>query len=143
MVAVMLDEALLRDELGRPQVIRCDNGPENISGTIQNWAKEWGIRLEYISSRANRSMTPMWSGSTARCAMNGYLSITGRIWRRFRCTPPSGCGNTITTAQIWPWAALPRSSVWPWLHNCSTSRSSAKRGDYQRKGVQPGRCGNS
>lgn len=33
---------------GKPQVIRCDNGPENISGTIQNWAKEWGIRLEYI-----------------------------------------------------------------------------------------------
>jgi putative transposase len=24
---------------GKPQVIRCDNGPENISGTIQNWAK--------------------------------------------------------------------------------------------------------
>lgn len=34
--------------LGKPQVIRCDNGPENISGTIQNWAKEWGIRFEYI-----------------------------------------------------------------------------------------------
>ena len=33
---------------GKPQVIRCDNGPENISGTIQNWAKEWGIRFEYI-----------------------------------------------------------------------------------------------
>ena len=32
----------------KPQVIRCDNGPENISGTIQNWAKEWGIRFEYI-----------------------------------------------------------------------------------------------
>ena len=29
-------------------VNRCDNGPENISGTIQNWAKEWGIRFEYI-----------------------------------------------------------------------------------------------
>ena len=33
---------------GKPQVIRCDNGPENISGTIQNWAKDWGIRFEYI-----------------------------------------------------------------------------------------------
>ena len=33
---------------GKPQVIRCDNGPENISATIQNWAKEWGIRFEYI-----------------------------------------------------------------------------------------------
>jgi putative transposase len=33
---------------GRPQVIRCDNGPEYISAAIQTWAQEWGIRLEYI-----------------------------------------------------------------------------------------------
>ncbi|MBK7656944.1 MAG: IS3 family transposase [Betaproteobacteria bacterium] len=33
---------------GKPQVIRCDNGPENISATIQNWAREWGIQIEYI-----------------------------------------------------------------------------------------------
>jgi putative transposase len=33
---------------GKPQVIRCDNGPENISGAIQNWAKAWGIHFEYI-----------------------------------------------------------------------------------------------
>ena len=33
---------------GKPQVIRCDNGPEYISSAIQNWAAEWGIRLEYI-----------------------------------------------------------------------------------------------
>ncbi len=33
---------------GQPLVIRCDNGPEYISAAIQNWAAEWGIRLEYI-----------------------------------------------------------------------------------------------
>ena len=33
---------------GRPQVIRCDNGPEYISATLQSWSKTWGIRLEYI-----------------------------------------------------------------------------------------------
>jgi putative transposase len=32
----------------KPQVIRCDDGPENISGTLQNWAREWGIQIEYI-----------------------------------------------------------------------------------------------
>ena len=36
---------------GKPQVIRCDNGPEYISAAIQNWAAEWGIRLEYIPTR--------------------------------------------------------------------------------------------
>lgn len=33
---------------GKPQVIRCDNGPEYISATVQNWASAKGIRLEYI-----------------------------------------------------------------------------------------------
>jgi len=32
----------------KPEVIRCDNGPEYISTAIQTWAQEWGIRLEYI-----------------------------------------------------------------------------------------------
>jgi putative transposase len=33
---------------GKPQVIRCDNGPEYISVAAQTWAKELGIRLEFI-----------------------------------------------------------------------------------------------
>jgi len=33
---------------GKPQVIRCDNGPEYISSAIQIWAEGMGIRLEYI-----------------------------------------------------------------------------------------------
>ncbi|MFN4267189.1 MAG: DDE-type integrase/transposase/recombinase, partial [Aquabacterium sp.] len=33
---------------GKPQVIRCDNGPEYISAVLQNWAIAKGIRLEYI-----------------------------------------------------------------------------------------------
>ena len=33
---------------GKPQVIRCDNGPEYISAAVQTWAQEWGIRLEFI-----------------------------------------------------------------------------------------------
>lgn len=33
---------------GKPQVIRCDNGPEYISASIQSWANDWGIKMEYI-----------------------------------------------------------------------------------------------
>jgi len=33
---------------GKPGVIRCDNGPENVSGLIQAWADRQGIRLDYI-----------------------------------------------------------------------------------------------
>lgn len=33
---------------GKPDVIRCDNGPEYISNTLQIWAEKQGIRLEHI-----------------------------------------------------------------------------------------------
>lgn len=33
---------------GCPSVLRCDNGPEYISATMQKWAQERGIRIEYI-----------------------------------------------------------------------------------------------
>ncbi|RFO95646.1 two-component system response regulator [Rhodoferax lacus] len=58
--------------------------------------------------------------------------------KKFRTSPPNGCGPTITTAQIWPWAVSPQSSIWPWLHNCSTFRFSGNRWDYQRKGLSLG-----
>src|SRR5690606_24454486 len=44
--------------------------------------------------------------------------------------PPSGCGNTITTAQTWHWAASPPNSGWPWPFDLSTSDSSANWGHY-------------
>ena len=31
---------------GAPKVIRCDNGPENISGVMQTWAGKRGIKVE-------------------------------------------------------------------------------------------------
>ena len=33
---------------GLPGVIRCDNGPEYISSTLQTWARKRGVRIEYI-----------------------------------------------------------------------------------------------
>lgn len=33
---------------GKPEVIRCDNGPDYISAAVQTWAQEWTIRLEFI-----------------------------------------------------------------------------------------------
>lgn len=32
---------------GTPQVLRCDNGPEFISGAFKTWAKARGIRIDY------------------------------------------------------------------------------------------------
>ena len=33
---------------GKPRTLRCDNGPENISGVIQAWAARHGIEISYI-----------------------------------------------------------------------------------------------
>ncbi len=33
---------------GRPNIIRCDNGPKNFSAAIQTWAERSGIALQYI-----------------------------------------------------------------------------------------------
>ena len=33
---------------GQPKAIRCDNGPEYISGVLQAWADQCGIRVDYI-----------------------------------------------------------------------------------------------
>jgi len=57
---------------GKPQAIRCDNGPENISGVIQAWAQRAGITLQYIQpgkpqqnayiERFNRTVRYEWLG---------------------------------------------------------------------------------
>ena len=36
---------------GKPQVIRCDNGPEYISAVTLAWAAKRGIRIDFIRKR--------------------------------------------------------------------------------------------
>ncbi|BDM64003.1 transposase [Shewanella sp. NFH-SH190041] len=38
----------LLEQRPKPSIIRCDNGPEFISGEFVNWAKQHNIRIEYI-----------------------------------------------------------------------------------------------
>jgi len=38
---------------GQPQVIRVDNGPEYISGTLMRWAEKRNVRLEYIQPHSH------------------------------------------------------------------------------------------
>ena len=33
---------------GKPQTIRCDNGPEYISGELMGWAERQGIHIDHI-----------------------------------------------------------------------------------------------
>lgn len=57
---------------GKPAAIRCDNGPEYISGALQAWADRQGIKLDYIQpgkpqqnayiERYNRTVRYDWLG---------------------------------------------------------------------------------
>jgi putative transposase len=59
---------------GQPKAIRCDNGPEYISGTLMAWAEKRNIRIDYIQpgkpqqnayiERYNRTVRYDWLGQT-------------------------------------------------------------------------------
>jgi putative transposase len=59
---------------GKPRVIRCDNGPEYISGALLAWAERQGIRIEHIQpgkpqqnayvERYNRTVRYAWLART-------------------------------------------------------------------------------
>ena len=59
---------------GKPEVIRCDNGPEYIRATLLHWASSQGIRIEQ-SNLESPSRMPMWSASIERFATSGCHSI--------------------------------------------------------------------
>jgi putative transposase len=59
---------------GQSQAIRCDNGPEYLSGALQTWAQQRGIQLAYIQpgkpqqnayiERYNRTVRYDWLNQT-------------------------------------------------------------------------------
>ena len=114
---------------GKPQVIRCDNGPAYISSAIQkrrlNGALGWNT-----SSWATHSKMLMLSGSTGRYGRSGCYSSIGMTWQKSRTLRRCGCGLTTMTDPIWPWADLHQSSDWVWQRNVSTSVTPAKGDDY-------------
>jgi putative transposase len=57
----------IADERGFPKVIRVDNGPENISSHLKNWAKTKGIDMLYIQP--------------GKPAQNAYIERFNRTYR--------------------------------------------------------------
>jgi len=76
---------------GKPQVIRVDNGPEYISGTLMEWAEKQGVRLEHIQpgkpqqnayiERYNRTVRGEWS---PRASISRHARSTTRSWNMSR-----------------------------------------------------------
>jgi len=85
---------------GKPHSIRCDNGPENVSGASPAGLKNRGFSSS-TSSLASLSKMPMSSDSIGRSDMNGCRSTFGAISMRFGTSPRIGSGNTIMNALTW------------------------------------------
>jgi putative transposase len=95
---------------GKLLVIRCYNGPENISGTIQNWAKEWGTRFEYI--QPGKSQQNAYVESFNRTVRYKWLSQY--YWlsiEEVQDFATQWMWSTITTARICPRAVSPQSCI--------------------------------
>lgn len=76
---------------GKPQAIRCDNGPNCISGTLLTWAEQQGIRIEHIQpgkpqqnadvERYNRTVRYAWLARTLFNSIEQVQDIATRwLW---------------------------------------------------------------
>ena len=86
------------------QVIRCDNGPKNVSAEIQRWAEQWGIRIEYIQSgkpqqnayveRFNRTVRYEWLSQYHRTDLEEVqLYATQWMWKYNHDRPNKALGG--------------------------------------------------
>jgi putative transposase len=122
---------------GKPVAIRCDNGPENISGAVQSWAARRQIRMDYIQpgkpqqnayvERFNRTVRYEWLSQYYWEDLEEVQFFATRwmydydrrksLWDNH--DPPNMALGGFTPKQRWPW---PRDS---------TSGRPQFRGDYQ------------
>ena len=65
-------------EKGKPNSIRCDNGPEFISYKFQNWCKGNGINILYTQPGrpTQNSYIERFNGSYRRAVLNAYIFRT-------------------------------------------------------------------
>lgn len=68
----------LIDKRGKPQCIRCDNGPEFISKTFVEWCNQRSIQISYIQpgKPMQNSYIERFNGSYRRAVLDAYIFHT-------------------------------------------------------------------
>jgi putative transposase len=104
---------------GSPGVIRCDNAPEYISATLQNWANRRGIRIEYIEpgnpqqnayvERFNRTVRYEWLAQNLFESIDEVQQFATKWLSIYNHERPNMALVGI------------RSSGWPWPHSLSNA----------------------
>jgi putative transposase len=96
---------------GKPRAIRCDNGPEYISGALWRGRSNRGSESS-TSSRASRSRTPTLSAITEPYAMPGSREPSSTRSTKYKTWPRVGSERTTTSARIWRLVASPPCRNW-------------------------------
>ncbi len=89
---------------GRPRAIRCDNGPEYLSGAMQEWSERTGIRIDYIQpgkpqqnayvERFNRTVRYDWLSQTLFGSIEEVQDAATRwLWTYNNERPNMGLGG--------------------------------------------------
>lgn len=89
---------------GKPKAIRCDNGPEYISGQLTDWAKRRGIAIQYIQpgkpqqnayvERYNRTVRHEWLDQHLFESLDhARQTATEWLWRYNNERPNMGTGG--------------------------------------------------
>ena len=89
---------------GKPKAIRCDNGPEYLSGALQEWSARRGIRIEYIQpgkpqqnayvERFNRTVRYDWLSQTLFESIAAVQEAATRwLWTYNNERPNMGLGG--------------------------------------------------
>jgi len=89
---------------GKPAAIRCDNGPENLSSALVNWANEHQITMMYIQpgkptqnayiERYNRTVRHEWLDMHAFSSIGHARELaTAWLWRYNNERPHMGIGG--------------------------------------------------
>lgn len=113
---------------GKPASIRCDNGPEYISGALLAWAARREIRITFIQS--GKPQQNAYIERHNRTARYGWLAQ--HLFDSIEQVQESGTRWLWTynhERRIWRSAASPRCGNWHGPHSC-TFGVSQKRGDY-------------
>jgi len=77
---------------GKPQVMRCENGPEHISAAIQNWATDWGIKpLQRSGGGLTTTTVETWPWADSLQNSGWHCCVTSLLLRPLQ-------KGTITTA---------------------------------------------
>ncbi|WP_156682244.1 integrase core domain-containing protein, partial [Tepidimonas fonticaldi] len=97
---------------GKPQVIRCDNGPEYISAALLNWASARGIHIEHIEhiqpgkpqqnayvERFNRTVRYEWLSQYHWCDLDEVREFATQWMWRYNHERPNMALGGITPKQ--------------------------------------------